>query len=151
MQVVLDGVTVSNGLEWSPDGRLAYYNDTETYCIDVFDYEPGVGPDQSPPVRRDRPDDGRPDGLTVDAEGGVWVAISGAGVVRRYSPDGALDAEVEVPARKVTACTFGGAGLDQLFITTSRDGLEPGDDPLAGSLFRARPGISGLPVREFAG
>jgi sugar lactone lactonase YvrE len=97
------------------------------------------------------PDVGRPDGLTVDAEGGVWVAMNHGGAVHRYTPAGALDAVVEVAARQVTACTFGGPGLEQLFITTSREGLEPGDDPLAGSLFRAEPGVGGIPVREFAG
>ncbi len=62
-----------------------------------------------------------------------------------------LDAVIEVPARKVMACTFGGDGLDELFITTSREGVEPGEDPLAGALFRAVPGVRGLPVRELAG
>ena len=89
--------------------------------------------------------------MTVDKEGGVWVALYEGGAVRRYTPDGVLDEVVEVPARKVTACTFGGPQLDQLFITTSREGLEPGADPLAGSLFRAVVGVRGLPVREFAG
>jgi len=93
----------------------------------------------------------RPDGLTVDEQGGVWVALSNGGAVRRYTPDGALDEVVEVPARKVTACTFGGLDLNQLFITTSREDLEPGDDPLAGSLFRAVVGMRGLPLHEFAG
>jgi sugar lactone lactonase YvrE len=96
-------------------------------------------------------DDEHPDGLTVDAEGGVWVAFFGSGAVRRYSPEGRLDAVVEVPAGQVTACTFGGEGLDELFITTSRENLGPDDDPLAGSLFRAEVGMRGLPVREFAG
>jgi sugar lactone lactonase YvrE len=146
--VALEGVTVSNGLEWSPDGALAYYNDTATLSIAVFDYD------------RDRGLTGRrvfaalenrPDGLTVDAEGGVWTALSDGGAVRRYAPDGRLDAVIDVPARKATACTFGGAQLDELFITTSREGLEPGDDPLAGALFCAVPGVRGLPVREFAG
>ena len=95
--------------------------------------------------------DHRPDGLTVDADGCVWTALSDGGAVRRYTPDGDLDAVIEVPARKVTACGFGGADLDELFITTSREGLKPGDDPLAGALFRAVPGVRGLPVREFAG
>ena len=93
----------------------------------------------------------RPDGLAVDAEGGVWVALSNGGVVRRYTADGVLDEVVEVPARKVTACTFGGPRLDQLFITTSREGIAHGNDPLAGSLFVAIVGVTGLPVREFAG
>jgi sugar lactone lactonase YvrE len=83
--------------------------------------------------------------------GGVWVALSNGGAVRRYSPAGELDEVVEVDARKVTACTFGGPGLDELYITTSREGLEPGQDPLAGSLFRYEPGVTGVPVREFAG
>jgi sugar lactone lactonase YvrE len=148
VHVVREGVTVSNGLEWSPDGTLAYYNDTATYSIAVFDYDRNAGlTGQRPFAALEH----RPDGLTVDAEGGVWTALSDGGAVRRYTPDGALDAVIDVPARKVTACTFGGAGLDELFITTSREGLELGDDPLAGALFRARPGVSGLAVREFAG
>jgi sugar lactone lactonase YvrE len=146
----LDGVTVSNGLEWSPDGALAYYDDTATHRVDVFDYDAEAG------LTGRRPfvaltDDGNPDGLTVDADGGVWVALFGSGVVHRYSPAGVLDGLVEVPAAQVTACTFGGPRLDQLFVTTSREGLEPGDDPLAGSLFRADVGVTGRPVREFAG
>jgi sugar lactone lactonase YvrE len=94
---------------------------------------------------------GRPDGLTVDSEGGVWVALYDGGAVHRYTPNGALDAVIEVPARQTTACTLGGPDLDQLYITTSRQGIEPGDDPLAGSLFRVGVGVKGLPVRPFAG
>ena len=150
VRTVLEGVTISNGLDWSPDGSLAYYDDTATHRVDVFDYDRDAGLTG----RRTfvaLPDDGNPDGLTVDAEGGVWVALYGSGVVRRYRTDGALDVVVEVPAAQVTACTFGGPRLDQLFVTTSREGLGPHDDPLAGSLFRADVGVAGLPVREFAG
>jgi sugar lactone lactonase YvrE len=148
---VLEGLTVSNGIEWSPDGARAYYNDTDTYRTDVFDYDAESGLTARRAFVEVPAEVGRPDGLTVDSEGGVWVAINRGGAVHRYTPAGALDAVVEVPARKVTACTFGGAGLDELFITTSREDLEPGDDPLAGSVFRAAPGVRGLPVREFAG
>jgi sugar lactone lactonase YvrE len=148
---VLDGVTISNGLEWSPDGSSAYYNDTDTYRVDVFDYDREAGLVNRRAFAEVAPEDGRPDGLTVDAEGGVWVALNHSGTVRRYTPDGAADAVVEVPPRQVTACTFGGERLEQLFITTSREGLPPGEDPLAGSLFRAEVGVRGLPVREFAG
>jgi sugar lactone lactonase YvrE len=151
VQVVLEHVTVSNGLDWSPDGSRVYYNDTATQRIAVFDYDREAGltgrrlfVDLSAEAKR-------PDGLTVDEQGGVWVALSNGGAVRRYTPDGVLDDVVEVPARKVTACTFGGPNLNQLFITTSREGLDPGDDRLAGSLFRAVVGVAGLPVREFAG
>jgi sugar lactone lactonase YvrE len=148
VHVVLDGVTISNGLEWSPDGRLAYYNDTATHRISVLDYDAEAGLTG----RRTFVDvDGNPDGLTVDSEGGVWTALFGSGVVHRYAPDGTLDAVVEVPARQVTACTFGGQDLDRLYITTSREGLEPDDDPLAGSVFAVSVGVRGLPVREFAG
>jgi sugar lactone lactonase YvrE len=147
---VLEGVTISNGLDWSPDGALAYYDDTASHRVDVFDYDLDAGLTGRRPFVH-LPDDGHPDGLTVDAEGGVWVALFGSGTVHRYTPAGVLDGVVEVPAAQVTACTFGGPHLDQLFITTSREGLEPGDDPLAGSLFRADVGIAGLPAREFAG
>lgn len=148
VHVVVEGVTISNGLDWSPDGTLAYYSDTATGSIAVFDYDAESGLTG----RRTFVDTAaRPDGLTVDADGGVWVALANLGVVRRYLPDGVLDDVVELPVRKVTACTFGGAELTELFITTSREGLDPGEDPPAGSLFRANVGVTGQPVREFAG
>lgn len=147
---VLTGVTVSNGLDWSPDGSLAYYNDTATGRISVFDYDASTGL-ANRRTFAEIADGGRPDGLTVDADGGVWTAIANGGAVHRYRPDGTLDEVVELPARKVTACAFGGTRLDELFITTSREGVPDGEDPLAGALFRARPGVVGLPVREFAG
>jgi len=147
---VFGGVTISNGLEWSPDGSLAYYDDTATHRVDVFDYDRDAG------LTGRRPfvvlgDDGNPDGLTVDAEGGVWVALFGGGAVHRYDAAGRLDAVVEVPTPQVTACTLGGPQLDQLFVTTSREGMGPDDDPLAGSLFRVDAGVRGLPVRAFGG
>ncbi|NEK87417.1 SMP-30/gluconolactonase/LRE family protein [Blastococcus saxobsidens] len=147
---VFGGVTVSNGLEWSRDGRLAYYDDTATHRIDVFDYDPDGGlTGRRPFVTLD--DGGLPDGLTVDAEGGVWVALYGSGAVHRYDAGGRLDAVVELPTPKVTACTFGGPALDQLFVTTSQEGMRPGEDPLAGALFRVDAGVRGLPARTFAG
>lgn len=147
---VFGDVTVSNGLEWSPDGTLAYYDDTATHRVDVFDYDRDAG------LTGRRPfvalgDDGSPDGLTVDGEGGVWVALFGSGAVHRYDAEGRLDAVVEVPTPQTTACTLGGPQLDQLFITTSRQGMGPDDDPLAGALFRVDVGVPGRPVRGFAG
>ena len=147
---VLDGVTVSNGLEWSPDGSRAYYDDTATHRVDVFDHDPDRGLHARRPFA-EIPDGGLPDGLTVDADGGLWVALADRGEVWHLTSDGVHDEVVEVPVGKVTACTFGGPDLDQLFITTSREGVPPGEDPLAGSLFRADVGVRGLPVREFAG
>src|SRR4051812_33567226 len=148
VHVVLTRVTVSNGLEWSPDGTHAYYDDTPTKQVAVFAYDRAGGLTD----RRVLADvDGQPDGLTVDAEGGVWVALADGGAVHRYTPEGDLDAVVEVPTQMVTACTFGGARLDELFITTSREGLPEGEEPQAGALFRVLPGVAGRPVREFAG
>jgi sugar lactone lactonase YvrE len=149
--VVVEHVTISNGLAWISDGSLAYYIDTETLRVDVFDYDREAGLANRRPFVSFDPADGRPDGLTVDAEGGVWVALNHSGTVRCYTPSGSLDAVVEVPPRQVTACTFGGRQLDQLYVTTSRENLPPGEDPLAGSLFRAEVGVRGLPAREFDG
>ena len=151
VRVVLEHVAASNGLEWSPDGSRVYYNDTPTHRIDVFDYDGDAGWTGRRLFAEIPPEVGRPDGLTVDAAGGVWVALSVGGAVRRYTSEGELDEVIDVPTRKVTACTFGGPRLEELFITTSQEGVERGTDPLGGSLFRAVVGVSGLPVREFAG
>jgi hypothetical protein len=86
--VVLDGVTISNGLDWSPDGSRAYYTDTETYRIDVFDYDAAAGLTRRRRFAEIPSDVGRPDGLTVDAQVGVWVAVDRDGAVRRYTSDG---------------------------------------------------------------
>jgi sugar lactone lactonase YvrE len=116
---VLDSVTISNGLAFSPDGSRAYYVDTPTRKVDVFDHRDGAltGRRTAFPIA-DGP--GFPDGLTVDAQGCVWVALFAGAAVHRYTPDGELLAVVPMPAAQVTACTFGGPALDRLFITTSR-------------------------------
>lgn len=150
VDTVLTGLTISNGLSWSPDGSRAFYNDTPTGRTDVFDVVAGefVG-------RRSFAEavaGGHPDGLCLDAEGGVWVAMNGAGVVCRFDAAGQLTERVEVPGvTQPTACTFVGADLDTLVITTSRENLDDGEQPLAGALFVARPGVRGLPLPEFAG
>ena len=151
VRVVLEHVTISNGLEWSPDGSRAYYNDTPTQRIDVLDYDGESGLTGRRPFAEIPVEAGGPDGLTVDEGGGVWVALYGGGAVRCYTPEGVLGEVIEVPTKQVTACTFGGQDHNQLFITTSREGLGGGEEPLAGSLFRAAVGVAGLPVREFAG
>ena len=151
VRVVIDSVSTSNGLDWSPDGTLAYYVDTDTSRVDVFDYDRETGLTNRRTFVAIDADDGRPDGLTVDADGGVWVALHRGGAVHGYRPDGVLDTVVEVPVAKATACAFGGEHLDQLFITTSREGLAPDEEPAAGSLFRAEVGVVGRPVLEFAG
>jgi sugar lactone lactonase YvrE len=149
---VLDAVTISNGLAWSPDGTVAYYVDSATQRVDAFTYdvEAAALTERRPIVTIDEAD-GTPDGLTVDGEGYLWVAMWAGSAVRRYDPGGRLDRVVEIPARHVTACAFGGPGLADLYITTSRLGLAADVDPLAGALFRFRPGVQGLAVRPFAG
>jgi sugar lactone lactonase YvrE len=151
VSTVLGGVTVSNGLEWSPDGTLAYYIDTPTHRIDVFDYSEQQGLTGRRTFVDLTESAELPDGLTVDAEGGVWVAMWEGSEVRRYDPTGALSAVVGVAARRVTACTFGGDNLDRLFITTSRIGVPEGTEPGAGAVFTHEPGVRGLPARTFAG
>jgi sugar lactone lactonase YvrE len=149
--VVFGGSTISNGLAWSPDGSLAYYIDSDTRRIDVFDYTTDAGLTGRRTLVEITEGAGDPDGMTVDAQGHLWVALYAGSAVRRYRPDGILDGIIELPVSKVTACTFAGADLDQLVITTSREGLTEGSQPEAGSLFRGRPGVTGLPVAEFAG
>ncbi|MGH3447749.1 MAG: SMP-30/gluconolactonase/LRE family protein [Nocardioidaceae bacterium] len=145
-------VTISNGFAFSPDGTTAYYNDTPTRRTDVFDYDPGRGlTDRGPLVRLGADDEGNPDGLCVDSEGYVWVAMWSGSAVRRYAPDGRLDGVVELPVTRVTACTFGGADLDTLFITTSRTGIPEGEQPAAGALFSVNPGVTGLAALPFNG
>jgi sugar lactone lactonase YvrE len=150
--IALTGVTVSNGIDWSDDGSTAFYVDSTTGRIDTFAFDGATGELSDRQCFAEIESSlGLPDGLTLDAEGGVWVALWDGGAVRRYGPDGTLDAVVPLPCGRVTACTFGGDDLRELFITTSRQGLPPGADPSGGALFRCRPGVRGRAVREFAG
>ncbi|MGW3346043.1 SMP-30/gluconolactonase/LRE family protein [Nonomuraea rubra] len=146
LRVVLPGVTISNGFAFSPDGRLAYYADTGTGRVDVLDYDPEDGLSGRRPFAVVDPEHGAPDGLTVDAEGGVWVAMWQGGAVHRYDQGGRLDAVVRLPVGKVTAVTFGGEELDRLFITTSALDVDRAEQPEAGAIFCAEPGVRGLPV-----
>ncbi|MFF7656601.1 SMP-30/gluconolactonase/LRE family protein [Streptomyces sp. NPDC007983] len=150
LRPVVTGVTVSNGLGWSPDGRALYYVDTPRLRIDRFDYDLDDG---VPHNRRTLADvsglPGRPDGLTVDAEGCVWVAMIGGGELRRFTPNGRLDRVVPLPVSHPTSVAFGAQGLAELFITSAVDPLsveERRDQPLAGRLLRLDPGTSGLPT-----
>jgi sugar lactone lactonase YvrE len=152
---VITGVTISNGLGWSPDGAAMYYIDSGDNSVDEIDYDPQTGR----LGRRRRlisvpAADGMPDGMTVDAEGCLWVALWGGGRVRRYRPDGAVIGEVVLPVSQVTSVAFGGADLTDLYITSAAYKLSPvqlAAEPLAGSVFRASPGVAGLPPTQFAG
>jgi sugar lactone lactonase YvrE len=147
--VVLDEVSISNGLAWSRDGGTAYYVDSGTQRIDLFSVDAaGELVDRRPFVTVPA-EVGTPDGLCLDAEGGVWVALWDGGAVHRYGPDGSLDAVIPMPVARPTACAFGGPDLADLYITTSRPSA---DDPApSGALFRARPGVTGFADWEFAG
>ncbi|WP_027945029.1 SMP-30/gluconolactonase/LRE family protein [Amycolatopsis taiwanensis] len=144
---VLTAVTISNGLAWSPDGGTAYYIDSPTRRVDAFDYDGELSGRRA--VVRVPEEAGMPDGMTVDADGRLWVALWGGGAVHCYTPDGKLTDRVELPVTQVTACAFGGPELDELYITTSRQGIEEGSQHQAGALFRYRPGVRGLPVLTF--
>lgn len=152
---VLPGVTVSNGLSWSPDGRTVHYADSPTRRVDAFDYDAGSGTlSGRRTVVTIEPDAGVPDGLCVDDDGGLWVAVNGSGAVRRYAPDGALDVVVELPVAQATSCCFGGPARDLLYISTAREHLDADAldaEPLAGGLFVARVGRTGPPAVPFAG
>ena len=148
----LEPVTISNGLGWSADGSTAFYIDSLAHGIDTFAFDGTTGDLGERRRFADVAENlGLPDGLAVDAEGGVWVALWDGGQVRRYGPDGALDAVVPLPCGRVTACSFGGDDLSQLYITTSRLELADGVDPDGGALFVCEPGVRGQAVLEFAG
>jgi len=155
VHLMVDGVAISNGLDWSLDGRTMYYVDTPTRRIDRFDFDPASGAiaDRRPFVTIDAVD-GSPDGLTVDAEGGIWLALWDGSRIRRYLPDGSIDREVRLPVSEVTCPVFGGPDLDELYITTAWELLseeQHAREPLAGALFRVRPGVRGRPPTPFAG
>jgi len=144
---ILTGLGISNGIGWSPDGRLMYYIDSLDYRVDVIDYDLATGAmGERRPFVRLGSGQVMPDGLAVDAEGGVWVAVWGGGVIQRYDPSGRLTAVVRVPAAHVTSCAFGGPGLDVLFVTTAA-----GPGPGAGSLFTCDAGVRGLAAPPYRG
>lgn len=138
--VALPGVTVSNGLAWSPDDRWMYYVDTPTLRLDrfAFDLDSGRIADRQVVAGIGR---GRPDGIAVDEEGCVWVALFGGGAVLRVTPGGRIDRTIEIPAAAVTSCAFGGPDLDTLFVTTAHRG--DGEGRHAGAIFAVDPHVRG--------
>ena len=146
---ILGGISVSNGLGWSPDRSTMYYIDTPTRRIDQFEYDVATGDLGGRRVFAEI-DEGYPDGLCVDAQGGLWVALWDGGAVRRYDADGRLDRVVRIPTALVTSCTFAGDGYRTLVVTTAAQGRAR--DPRAGLTYAYEPGdVSGLPVDRFAG
>lgn len=155
VQALLAPVTTSNGPAWSPDGRLMYYVDTRTRRVDVMDFDVSRGTWTNRRVFVDLSGGpGRPDGVIVDRDGGVWVGLWLGFAVHRYTPDGVLDMVVPIPTACATKCAFGGPDLGDLFVTTARapiDAAARAAQPHAGALFRARPGVHGAPSLRFRG
>ncbi len=150
---VLAPVTISNGIQWSSDGSRVFYNDTPTRRVAVFDFDAADGTLTGGRDFVRLPDDlpGNPDGMAIDAEDGIWIALWGGSAVHRYDRDGRLSAVVEVPAGKVTCPTFGGPDRDRLYITTASLETSAEDEPGAGAVFVAEPGVRGLVPHRFAG
>jgi len=149
----VSNVRVSNGIGWNGDETRMYFVDTLSGGIDVFDYDIDTGAvsnrSQFVTIARE---EGLPDGLAVDAEGCIWVALFYGGEVRRYSPRGRLIGKLTLPVARVTSCNFGGQDLRDLFITTASFKLHVDGhphEPEAGYVFRCSPGVTGLPSQPF--
>lgn len=151
----LTGIVCSNGLAWNEDDSVMYYIDTGDGAVFAFDYRAGDGTIANRRVLIDfAGEEGNPDGMTIDAEGMLWIAHWGGWQVTRWDPrTGRKLASVSVPAKNVTSCTFGGENLDELYITSARNGndeSELAEQPLAGALFRIKTDTRGLPVHMAA-
>lgn len=155
VRLVKSGISVPNGLAWSPDDRVMYFADSHRRLIWAYDFDVSRGKISNQRVFVDAGDHpGVPDGSTVDAHGCVWNAEHGASRVCRYTPDGRLDRTIELPVTQPTCCMFGGPRLETLYITSARENLGPEElaaQPLAGALFAIDVGVSGLPEPGFAG
>ncbi|RKR24861.1 gluconolactonase [Acidovorax sp. 93] len=148
----VQGLVTQNGLGFSPDGTTMYLSDSHPSVQLIWQlplHDDGSVGDRSLFVdMRDLP--GRPDGGAVDADGCYWICGNDAGVVHRFTPDGRLDRSIAVPTSKPSMCSFGGPGLDVLFITSIRPGQPQGDDvALGGGIFATRPGVAGLPETPY--
>ncbi|WP_438350091.1 SMP-30/gluconolactonase/LRE family protein [Paenibacillus sp. FA6] len=151
---IVENVSTSNGLGWSPDGTIMYFIDTPTRQVDAFDYDLATGTIRNRRTVFTMPEDaGYPDGMTVDAEGMLWIAEWNGGRVARWNPyTGQLLNVVSVPSGHVTSCVFGGKDLEDLYITTACVGMNAEGlkaQPLSGNLFRIRMGIKGQPTHPY--
>lgn len=159
LTVVVPDRTISNGIGWSPDGKTMYYIDSTTQRVVAFAYDLDTGEVDTDDMGEQAtfaeidPADGLPDGLAVDAEGGVWVALFSGAKVRRYQADGTLDREIALPLTNPTCPGFGGTDLRTLYITTARHRLteeQLAREPDAGAVLHVDAGVAGLPTNRFA-
>lgn len=150
-----DGYVVTNGPAFALDGRTLFHNDSTRGLVYAFERDPASGELGARRVfARFEGAEGLPDGMTVDAEGCLWIAHWGGARVTRRDPDGKLERTLALPVAHVTSVAFGGAELDRLYVTTAREGLTADAlraQPLAGGLFELEPGVRGVAAREFAG
>jgi sugar lactone lactonase YvrE len=151
VHVTLRDVTISNGLQWNRAGDTVYYADTPTGQVDSFDFDSASGAFTNRRTFTEVSGGGYPDGMAIDEDDGIWVALWAGSAVHRYDRAGRLDLVVDLPVSNVTACAFGGPDLRTLFITTSRQGLDPPDQPEAGAVFRYEAGVRGAQQHPFAG
>lgn len=147
-------VTIANGIGWSPDNRTMYFTDTPSRRIYAYDFDLASGFVANRRVFVEvAAGHGGPDGLTVDAEGGVWSVQFDRWCIHRYAPDGKLERVVRLPVQRPTSVMFGGADFATLYITTATMGLDPGvlaEQPLAGAVLACEPGMKGLAEARFA-
>ena len=153
---MIEDIGISNGIIWSLDAKTMYYTDSLDFAIRAYDFEIETGGISSERIAIDIPKEmGFADGFTIDEEGMLWVAHYGGGRVLRWNPDTAtVLAEIELPTVGVTACAFGGPGLDRLYITTASFRLseaEKAQQPHAGGLFVAEPGVRGVAADKYEG
>ena len=151
---LLDGITISNGLAWSPDHKTFYYIDTPTHEVKAFDYDLSTGQIANPRVAIHVPDSlGWPDGMTSDADGNLWIALWGGAQVTKWNPNaGKLLEQIAVPALHTSACVFGGKDMNELHITSARKGMSEADlkkFPLSGGLFKVVTDVTGMPTFKF--
>lgn len=155
MNKVLDGLSVPNGICWAADGRTMYHIDSLAYCIKAYDFDMETGTLSNERVAVNAGNGPvMPDGMCIDEEGMLWVAMWGGCSVNRYNPQtGELIGQVSVDAPHVTSCAFGGPDMKQLLITTATDGLsitQMKQHPLSGSLFITETAVAGRPINAFA-
>lgn len=150
---VRSGISIPNGLGFSPDGHRMYFVDSVTGCIESASYDTDTGtPGPWSTLVRAGAAPGKPDGSTVDSAGCIWSTRFGASCIARFTPDGKLDRLIHLPVSQPTSCTFGGAKLDTLFITSATQWLSPealNDEPLSGALIAIRPGVEGIAEPAF--
>jgi sugar lactone lactonase YvrE len=156
IHLMLDSVSISNGIVWTADKKTMYYNDTPTLTIQAFDYDDKTGAISNRRVVVKIPKGvGAPDGMTIDSENNLWVALWGGGMVGKFNPlTGELMQKVKVPAPNVSSCAFGGKNLETLYITTARAWVKEDklkEFPLSGGLFSVKPGVHGVPAEFYKG